>query len=225
MPAVNPDLQDSILHAASIQLKADLLEHTFNTIQQQRMADVPIVNDVIKVHAIGFQPWQKSYIGVLVTPWFMNLILLPGKTQNWDDLQELSKQTHCFPSGKYTFLTGYEDTIGKYQMCSLFSPMFEFADDSAAVETAQIVIRELMNDDNIEQGDIDSAQIEGIWDGSVQHPDNTPGESDIQTDAQALSDQQKQAILEQPSLTQKLEQPISRRDLLRGTLLRGDKKP
>lgn len=195
-----------------IEQKIQVLEKAFTRIQHENMHDVPILNDKIKVTAVGFRLWQDSYIGIMVTPWFMNLMLLPLEIDDWDELAELSKKTHSFPSGQYTFITGYEFDIGKYQMCSLFSPMFEFADHDAAIETAEVAMTELLNHENVEQTDIDSELIEDIWDGSQPHPDHMDAEDTLKT----LNDEQKKEILEQKTMTEKLETPISRRQMLRG---------
>ncbi len=183
------------------------LESVFSVICQDRMADIPVLNDKIKIQAVGFQDWNDSYLGVMVTPWFMNLMLLPGKMQNWDDQQELTSLMHTFPSGSYEFLMGFAAGIGRYQSCSLFSPMFEFADNEAAIETAKAVIKELMNPDNLDQGDIDNQQIEKIWYGLEEpHQDNE--------DAEKLRSSRPQTP--EKTFTDKIHQPISRRELLRG---------
>ena len=41
------------------------------------MAGVPMLNPALRVQAVGFRHWQSHWLGVLVTPWFMNLMLLP----------------------------------------------------------------------------------------------------------------------------------------------------
>ena len=192
---------------SNIQQKVEALESIYNQIYKERMADVPITNDKIEVSAIAFQRWQESYLGVMITPWFMNLMLLPGETENWDDKQELSARTHTFPSGNYEFITGFEPDIGKYQMCSLFSPMFEFTDNDAAIETAEAAIKELMNTDNVEETDIKTQQIENIWNGVEEKTNDPKRQSQVETT---------------PTLSEKLEKPISRRRLLRGTLMLKD---
>lgn len=194
------------------------LERVFKKIYQERMADLPMVNKQLDVHAIGFQPWNGSYLGVLSTPWFMNLMLLPGEQQDWSTLQELSKQSHILPSGRYQFIVGDEPEIGKYQMCSLFSPVFEFADDAAAMETARIIMHELMNPDNQEELHIQPQQMQQIWHGEVDpelthHVDSTV----LNDDEISLAD----TTSEQPLLHDRLDQPLSRRQLLRGKLGRG----
>lgn len=196
--------------------KTALLENVFNTIHTERMVDVPILNDKLKVKVIGFQQWQNSYLCIMLTPWFMNIMLLPGEDENWDDKRETTSSRHTFPSGNYEFLVGFEPDIGKYQMCSLFSPMFEFADNDAAVETADVAIRELMNSENIEQTDIDSAQIEAIWDGTEEHPDKIAAR-------EAAAKAKAEAPPRKP-LKERMNEPVSRRRLLRGALMLEDDK-
>lgn len=200
-----------------LQAKVALLGTTFNTIYKERMNDIPIVNDDIKVHVVGFQQWQNSYLCIMITPWFMNLMLLPGETENWDDKHETTSESHTFPSGNYQFHVGFEPDIGKYQMCSLFSPMFDFADNAAAVETAEVAVKELMNIENIEQNDIDSAQIQAIWDGTEEHPDKIAAR-------EAAAKIKADAPPRKP-LKERINEPVSRRQLLRGALmLEGEEK-
>ena len=189
----------------ALEQKIHTLETVFNRIYKERMADMPMVNRQLEVHAIGFQPWDQHYLGVLVTPWFMNLMLLPGDSEDWSGLRELSKQTHVFPSGRYEFIVGRDDDIGCYQMCSLFSPMFEFASDETAVETAQIIVQELMNSDNQDEPHIRPEQMQKIWYGEKIE--------DEENDKLELEPVQ---VQEQPSLSEKLQKPISRRQLMRG---------
>lgn len=209
-PTVVKNQSSSIPLAQSIiDEKVSLLESTFNIIYKERMLDLPIINKKIHVKAMGFQAWQNSYLCIMITPWFMNLMLLPGASENWDDKIETTSHKYIFPSGNYSFLVGFEDAIGKYQTCSLFSPMFDFADNEAAIDTAQAAIKELMNNENIEDIDIDSKTIEGIWGGSVEHPDKVAARKE----AQAIED-----AIPQQTLEVKMQKPISRRELLRGVI-------
>ncbi len=175
------------------------------------MADLPLLNPAIEVHAVGFRPWESGCLGVLITPWCMNLLSLPGAGEDWSDKPELSEETLIFPSGPYRFTVGQEPALGKYRMCSLFSPMFEFADDVAAVEIAEAVMEELLKEENRELPEIDSQAITALW--QEQGP-NDPG---VEEAAGAPSDPPAVATLDE-----KLERPISRRQLLRGALLQKD---
>lgn len=119
------------------------LEQVFERIHQTRMRDMPVLNPALRVTAVGFRPWGNQWLGVMVTPWFMNLMLLP-EAQEWDALDAGAKQIHTFPSGDYEFVAGFEPAIGAYQSCSLFSPMFQFAQHEAALATARACLDAVM---------------------------------------------------------------------------------
>ncbi len=212
------NMQPKALAQSIIDDKVTILESAFNKIYKERMHDIPIINDKIEVRVIGFQQWQNSYLCIMITPWFMNLMLLPGKTENWDEKRETTANTHTFPSGNYQFLVGFEPGIGKYQMCSLFSPMFEFSDNDAAVETAKVAITELMNKENTEEADIDSRQLEAIWNGTEAHPDKIATDPSQDT----LTKEQTDNIEAPKPLSEKMQEPISRRRLLRGAIMLDD---
>lgn len=199
--------QYPVIENSAIEQKKQQLETLFKHIHQQRMQDIPVINDKLEVTGVGFQQWQNSFLGILVTPWFMNIILLPSDSENWDDITILSQQTHIFPSGRYQFLMNFEPDIGRYQTCSLFSPMFEFADNDAAVETAEHAIKAIMDSDNVDEQDIDEKQIERIWNG-----EDDDSELNDNTATQK----------KRPSISEKLEKPISRRELLRGSFLKDE---
>ena len=112
---------------------AQQLEQAFRDIQQTRMQDVPILNTAIEVEAVNFHAWNEAWLGIMITPWFINLMLLP-QSDTWKELAEGSKQIHQFPSGNYEFVVGFEQAIGKYQACSLFSPVFQFEEVDSSKE-------------------------------------------------------------------------------------------
>lgn len=188
---------------------AHRVESVFREIAATRMADLPLLNPAIEVHAVGFRPWESGCLGVLITPWCMNLLSLPGAEEDWSGKPELSEETLIFPSGPYRFTVGHEPALGKYRMCSLFSPMFEFADDAAAVETAKAVMEELLKEENRELPEIDSQAITALW--QEQGP-NDPITEETATEPTAP--------VPAKALDEKLERPMSRRELLRGALLR-----
>lgn len=161
------------------------LERVFTDIQEKRMDGVPILNTRLAVQVVGMQPWGSCCLGILVTPWFMNLMLLPDEGDDWSDLALGSTQHHVFPSGPYDFIVGEEDGIGRYQMCSLFSPMYEFDDQASAVATAEAAMDAIMQE---ESSDL-----------------NSRSEQDTR-----------------PTLTERMDKPLSRRDLLRGAFLSGE---
>ncbi|MFZ5512872.1 MAG: [NiFe]-hydrogenase assembly chaperone HybE [Pseudomonadota bacterium] len=122
---------------------APLLEAAFRRIQAERMAAVPVLNPALSVEALGFARWQEHWLGVLVTPWFMNLVLVPGAEAGWRPVADGQRVFHRFPSGEYAFLGGREPEVGEFQTCALFSPMDRFGDQAMA-RTVALAAREAL---------------------------------------------------------------------------------
>jgi [NiFe] hydrogenase assembly HybE family chaperone len=100
-----------------------------------RMAGFAFVNPALRVEAVGFAPWEGAWLGVIVTPWCMNLVLAPRDPALWLALARGAKRTYHFPSGDYEFVGALDEAVGDYQVCSLLSPLLEYDDH----ETARLV--------------------------------------------------------------------------------------
>jgi [NiFe] hydrogenase assembly HybE family chaperone len=120
------------------------LEAAFNEIQQTRMHDVPVLNPALSVQALGFLRYQQDWLGVLITPWFMNLLLLPEPDSTWQTQAPGSKFSRTFPYGVFEFTMANEAQLGVYAVCSLFSPMFQFEGQAAAVAAAKAALQGLL---------------------------------------------------------------------------------
>jgi [NiFe] hydrogenase assembly HybE family chaperone len=123
---------------------ADAVEEAFFRIQQERMADVPILNPALSVQAIDFQRWAGHWLGIVVTPWCMSLLLVPGGRENWINTGENKRRFIQFPAGNFAFLGSMEDELGEFQSCSLFSPMGKFTTQSEASMTARAAMSGLL---------------------------------------------------------------------------------
>jgi [NiFe] hydrogenase assembly HybE family chaperone len=97
-----------------------------------RMQGLSLANPAVEVEAVGFAPWEGHWLGVMVTPWFMNLALLPRDLEAWRPLAPGAKRRYAFPAGTYEFVGASDAAIGDYQACSLFSPLLEFDDHASA---------------------------------------------------------------------------------------------
>lgn len=95
-----------------------------------------MLNPALSVEAVGFRPWSEHWLGILITPWFMNLWLMPRVASRWQPTAERQTRHYVFPAGVFEFIGGADPALGDYQACSLFSPMFEFEAQAAARETA-----------------------------------------------------------------------------------------
>ena len=116
---------------------SDLVEQTYSRVYQERMADVPILNPALSVEAIDFQRWQGHWLGIVVTPWCMSVLLVPGSADNWVWTGENKRRFVSFPAGEFAFLGSEEAELGEFQSCSLFSPMGRFANQVEAAMTAR----------------------------------------------------------------------------------------
>jgi [NiFe] hydrogenase assembly HybE family chaperone len=114
-----------------------LVEQAFRRIEAERMAGLPFCNSALRVEAIGFALHDEQWLGVLVTPWAMNLILLPGRAETWVGAPEGRRLLIAYPAGDLPFLGGEEDEIGEYLVCPLFASMAQFEDQESARLTAR----------------------------------------------------------------------------------------
>lgn len=111
----------------------------------QRLQGLNFVNPAIDVEAVGFAPWGSHWLGVMVTPWFINLMLLPREQAGWTSLPRGEKQRYHFPAGDYDFISSHDETVGEYQMCSLLSPVLHIADHATAREIAMLAREALLD--------------------------------------------------------------------------------
>ena len=106
------------------------------------MQGLPMYNPKLVVEAVGFRVHDGRQVGVIVTPWFMNLTVLPTQA----DLAHWRKGAVAdlaFPSGRYEFVVGDAAANELIATRGLFSPMHEFAAQSAAQSAALAAVQAL----------------------------------------------------------------------------------
>jgi [NiFe] hydrogenase assembly HybE family chaperone len=113
-----------------------------------RMEGLNFVNPAIEVEAVGFAPWESHWLGVMVTPWFINLMLLPREPAAWSSLPQGKTLRYHFPAGDYDFIGSRDDAVGEYQMCSLISPLLHVPDHATAREIARLARAALLDEAN-----------------------------------------------------------------------------
>lgn len=121
-----------------------LKEH-YLYVHTHKMNGIPILNKKLDVETVGFVEWEKSEseVGILITPWFMNLVLLPKK-EIQQEIRVGKLVNILFPDGEYSFLTQIDEDFGVYLTCSLFSPMSDFQTQEQAIETAEAIMAQLL---------------------------------------------------------------------------------
>lgn len=115
---------------------APLIETAFARIHGERMAGLDMLNPALAVAAVGFERHGNDWRGVLVTPWGINLLLLPA-TAGWSMPRSHERVFRQYPAGSFAFLGNHEDGLGDYLACPLIHDMARFADQETAVTTAR----------------------------------------------------------------------------------------
>jgi [NiFe] hydrogenase assembly HybE family chaperone len=201
------------------QMAADLLVEVFDRVHREQMQGLPLMNTRLSVEALGFRVFEGRVIGILVTPWLMNVVMLPADGDNWDDDELGHKIPQAFPAGTYKFMVNEIDGVGRYLTHSLYSPMREFSSQNHALAAAEAWLREAMDPAQAGKGDpVDEELL-----GRVMRGEETPDIDVDQLEAVAFGQDEvaAQAVQGLQSIGVRVEeQPISRRDLLRGRLNR-----
>lgn len=166
-----PGLPDQARLAGLVRERAEALEALYRDIAASRMDGVPILHPRLAVAAVGFEADAdgRGASGVLVTPWFMNLVWmpLPPQAARFAGLPTpeagagtavsaaAPPEAATAPLGlgctrerrigntRFPFIGSGEAPFGPFEACSLFSPMLEFEDHAAALATARAVLEHL----------------------------------------------------------------------------------
>jgi [NiFe] hydrogenase assembly HybE family chaperone len=124
-----------ILHS-----RVEALVCRFESIYREKMEHLPITNRRLRVEAVGFRRCGDYQLGVLITPWFINLILLPESAIVGDHPQG-SKSTVTFACGNVEF-TGCDDPrLGQYRSAALFRSVTDFPSQAVASDIANQVLK------------------------------------------------------------------------------------
>lgn len=98
-------------------------ERAFERIRRERMVGLPICRTDIGVRALGFVPFAGHWLGALVTPWSVLVILAAGNRQTWPNVEVGKIMPVTLPGGAFHFLGMSEPELGRFLACSLMSPI------------------------------------------------------------------------------------------------------
>ncbi|HBE9177792.1 TPA: hydrogenase-2 assembly chaperone [Serratia fonticola] len=99
------------------------LETAFQAIADGEMQDLPFFQPQIPVCACGFQLFERQWVGTILTPWMLSLLVLPGPEQVWQPYAVGDKLALSLPCGSVRFIVGEIAGCGQYLACSLMSPL------------------------------------------------------------------------------------------------------
>lgn len=103
------------------------LEAAFTHVAQSDMQTLPFYRATIPVKTCGFTLFEQQWVGCLLTPWTLSLLVLPGPDQVWSRRTIGERLALQLPCGNVTFVvSNIADASGQnhqYLSCSLMSPI------------------------------------------------------------------------------------------------------
>ncbi len=183
------------------------IESVFRRIETEQMQGIPLLNPALQVQTVGFQSYRGRTLGVIITPWLMNLVLLPAEGEDWSDLKPGDKTSHRLPANEFRFMVNEIEGIGICQCHSLHSPMHEFMNQEHAVAAAESFMQTLMVEvDNPETDPQDEELL-----GRILRCEEIP---ERETDGFQLADAKSQSTSDCPAAGSK--EGLTRREFFRG---------
>jgi [NiFe] hydrogenase assembly HybE family chaperone len=133
-PTGNPD------HHPRVQALIELFQRI-----DDGMRDLPFYNEKIAIEAISFRLFgEGELLGVMLTPWFMNLIALPIEPVRMEMAKIGRTVSVELPAGRRAFVVGGDQAIGLYKAHSLHSPVLNFTLPGQAQAEARRMLALLM---------------------------------------------------------------------------------
>lgn len=114
----------------------------FDGVLDDRVRGMPIANPRLRVEAVGFAAIGNDQLGVLIAPWFMNLVLVPGD----DDFEHHAsgdRQRVELPGETIDFQVARHAGVGTYLSTPLFHSVAEFPDQKTARRIALEILASL----------------------------------------------------------------------------------
>lgn len=87
------------------------------------MHDLPFVHPQMPVYVTPCTLFEGQWLGSVVTPWMLSLLIFPGPQQYWPRRKVGERIGLQLPYGEMTFTVGELPGIGQYLSCSLMSPL------------------------------------------------------------------------------------------------------
>lgn len=122
------------------------LAQMYRRIWETGMRDMTFVNTALSVEALGFCRWRGDWVGAVITPWFINLFVVPGGGELWSDLPAGDRCKLAFPLGELEFIADNDASaeVPAHQYCPLFAPPGQFESQESARAAALEALRVIL---------------------------------------------------------------------------------
>lgn len=119
----------------------------YRRVGDETMRGLPPFNDRLEVEAIGFRDWQGHQLGVIVAPWFMNLVIVPAEEVDPGKTSQGARSVWDFPAGRYEFHASELEGAPPHLTTPLFSAVTDFPDQPTARAVAEAVLDRLFSEE------------------------------------------------------------------------------
>lgn len=120
------------------------IQSHYQKVWRTQMCDMPFVNPALSIETIGFTRHAGDWVGVVVTPWFLNLFLLNGGGSLWQDISAGTRRYVALPCGPLEFIADDDPEAGLIQYCPLIAPVTTLADMASARQAALDALQAVM---------------------------------------------------------------------------------
>ncbi|WP_373100941.1 MULTISPECIES: hydrogenase-2 assembly chaperone [Pasteurellaceae] len=100
------------------------------------MHDLPFFRADIPCFCPQFVLFEGQWLGAVVTPWMLSVVILPGPDQYWENRIIGDKRLLRLPYKDLVFTVGHLEDIPQYLTCSLLSPLDKSLTPARAVGLA-----------------------------------------------------------------------------------------
>lgn len=108
------------------------LEEAHRHVAASDMAGLILCNTRLSVEAVGFRPFGTGWIGCLITPWTLNVVLLPADGGLWAGLNDGDKELLETPAGPFAVTAARLGALGVAMTIPAVSDMHVFPDQDDA---------------------------------------------------------------------------------------------
>lgn len=132
-------VQDTVIHRSGHRHQENPGELVARCFRERSEPTGP-VNPLLNCASIGFRHCRGDWLGVVITPWFMDLVLLPGGGNLWGDIPAGQRRYVDLAQGTVAFTAAEDTCLGAYQHASLVAGVASLPDMAAAVALANQVM-------------------------------------------------------------------------------------
>lgn len=118
-PHLSDDAQDFAGFAVN---PSALLVAQYERIAREQMCELPFYHPTMPI-AAECVLFEGQWLGVVLTPWMLSVVVLPGPEQFWPRRDSSERLALRLPCGDMTFMVGELPKSGQLLACSLMSPL------------------------------------------------------------------------------------------------------